>query len=127
MDRNRLIRWASTRADLEAIRAEDQAVVYLTVNWSVTERSSRNVFAQVVDRLAASRPDGGRISFWFVPGAYEGFRDWLNALGIPSGVVTTGKGTVLWLRNGKVVWSVESAATIGVEKLIAVTVAHFGG
>jgi hypothetical protein len=113
-----------TRADLDWLCAEPQALVYLTVDWSGPERLSRTVFAQTIDRLTASCPDEGRISFWVVHEKCEGFEEWAMTLAIGGNI--SGWGTVIWLRNGEVVWSAVNAAATGVEKLIAVTVAHFG-
>jgi hypothetical protein len=115
----------STRAELDAIRAEPAALVYLTVDWSVAERVSRRVFADAVARIAGSCPGAG-LTVWIVHDETDGFQDWwLEALKFSGGVVS-GKGTVLWLRHGDVVWSVESAGAAGVESLIAITTAHFG-
>jgi hypothetical protein len=113
----------STRADLAKLFAEQQAVVYLTVDWSCSERSSRTVFAQAVDQLIASCPIDGRIAFYVVHDDCDGFEEWTKALAIRWAIA--GAGTVVWLRNGKVVWGEANAAAIGVKKLVEITISHF--
>jgi hypothetical protein len=118
------IRRPSTRADLENLSAEQQAVVYLAVDWSGPERRSRAVFAQAVEHLLASCRDNGRIAFYAVHDDCEGFAEWAEARAIPWAIA--GSGTVVWLRNGNVVSSEVSAAATGVEKLVGITMFLFG-
>ena len=123
-ERESPIRRPLTRADLEWLSAEPQALVYLTADWSVVERFGRTVFAQAVDRLIASCPIDGGIAFYVVHERCEGFEGWAKAFANPWAI--TGAGTVVWLRNGKVVWSEVNAAATGVEKLVEITISHFG-
>jgi hypothetical protein len=109
----------------EALRmaAADRGIVFLTVDWSVTERHSRQCFRRLVESLAgAAVPE---IDLFVVNEDDDAVRQELPA-SVDCSCVPLGVGTMFWMERGKVVAGEINPCSIGHRGLFDRTIELWG-
>src|SRR3954469_23168373 len=86
-------------ADLEQISLAPRAIVYLTVEWSVPERRTRQSFLRFVGGL----PSSLQISSFIVSEDDEFAAEWLDAHTPYDKDCKSGSGGVAWFSHGTIV------------------------
>src|SRR5262245_6489114 len=89
---------------LSAVTVAPRALVFLTVPWSVPERTARLAFRTAADQLAAASPELG-VECFVLDEEARWCRSWLATLGVPQlgGGHPLGAGSMVWLESGRAV------------------------
>ncbi len=104
--------------------AEPRALLYLSVNWSMPERSSRQVVAELDELWRRRRPECPVPSYAAdlsdgVGEVWDTLTAWLAASGLPASLAFSGAGALLWLRSGRAELHMPYAHQYSVAKLLA--------
>ena len=117
------VNFVGTVEEMQRITAADRAIVFLTVDWSVTERNSRRCFRRLIESLSeAAVPE---IDLFVVNEDDDPMRQKLPA-SIACSCVPLGVGTMFWMERGKVVAGEINPCSIGHRGLFERTVSLWG-
>lgn len=111
--------------DSEVIRAASRVLVYLTVDWSVPERASRQAFLEAARRLSANQADLG-IAFYSLDEEAPVVRDFLIPFGC-SGKYAQGSGGLIWLESGRMAAVAVAGHLLGADGIVERTLDLWGG
>jgi hypothetical protein len=113
-------------ATIAAVRSAPRALIYLSVEWSVPERASRQAFFEAADRLSNEKPDLG-IAYYLLEEETELSRDFMAALGLPHVSCVLGEGSLVWLEAGRTVAYEFSARLLGASGITGRSLSLWGG
>jgi hypothetical protein len=121
----------TTAFDLEEVRSQPRAFIFIYVNWAIQARHSDAAFRDFVAAWTSTEPDCSvpvyRVDLSDQEGeVWTNIRKWLREESQPHDSLTYGgNGALLWIRSGAVVASVPYVAAIEHAKLMAITKSIF--
>jgi hypothetical protein len=111
-----MINRPNTQSEVAAICGQPRAIAFISVDWSGSERHSRQVFKDLVEYLTERYPLFDA-SFWVLHESWEGMSEWLTTCKPPV-QAATGHGAVVWMEFGRVIATEEYAVRAGVDGLV---------
>lgn len=109
----------------EAIREAPRALVYLKVDWSGPERTSRRAFFEAVERLSKDHAILG-IRFYLLDEEADPVRAFLISSGFDV-KHPRGSGSLIWLESGQAVDSVDNGYLLGAAGIVERSLALWSG
>jgi len=116
----------ATKEDFNALRREEQAVLFVFFDWSGQAVVSLQLFGEWEQEWKASHPNA-QVGFYRLDlDKHPETQGWLAAQSRDDQAIEGGFGSVTWLRFGKRVGFVRFAAKAGKDALSRLTNEHFG-
>jgi hypothetical protein len=121
------MRQLKSEMELAEMLSEENAALFVFVDWSEYARCGKGIFEEAEAKLAAS--SNGPVSYWFVDISFidaspnPALHQWLKAQEQKGRVrvfpsIAMGSGSVVWMRRGEVVRFEPSAVRSGTRGLV---------
>lgn len=112
--------------DLQSILQSPKLILYVDVDWSANAVYSRPFVAQFRDALEKDDRFAGvvfrRVDLTHQTGPiWDSMEKWLSDQGADPGVMSSGGGSLVWARAGKVIDSLNTVVGVDIKNLVEIT------
>ncbi len=123
-----------TIADLDKLRVQERAVVFVWVDWAIHARQSVRTAERMIADWNSEHP-GANMDMWQIDLSeqsgemWDAVEEWLRSQSIPNAglLMYEGYGAIMWVRSGTIVRYVINANSETVNGLVALMSQCFSG